>query len=568
MAGERDATQHEVRRSREHLDMALSAAELGTWDWDLGSGRVTWDGRTEAIFGFEPGAFGGTFLDFRSRLHPDDAEQMIEAVDAAVASAGRHHTEHRIVRPDGTVRWVEGHGRAVTDDDGTVTGMVGVVADVTERKMAEDEIRRAHEEAEEARRRLAFLADASVRLASSLDYDKTLATFADIVVPAIADWCSVDLIDERSRLRRVALVHADPAKSELARNVESDAPDPTGSSPIWDVLKTGRSLLVREVTDDVLVAASASEEELDLLRKFGFRSGMVVALATRGRVLGAITFVVAESGRRYDDADLALAEQLAARAAMAADNARLFSERSYVARKLQESLLPRRLPEVPGLSIAARYVAAGEGSEVGGDFYDVFETADGHWSLMIGDVCGQGADAAGVTAIARHTARAIAAAMATPSETLRRLNHAILVQNESDERFFTMAKVRVEPTDAGVQITVACAGHPLPAVVRGDGAIGTIGRPGTVLGLFPEIELTDETTSLQPGDTLVLYTDGVIEARQGVEQFGEERLFATLRDAAALDADGIAASVVDAVFAYQERPGDDDVAVLVAKATG
>jgi serine phosphatase RsbU (regulator of sigma subunit) len=220
------------------------------------------------------------------------------------------------------------------------------------------------------------------------------------------------------------------------------------------------------------------------------------------------------------------------------------------------------------LSVAARYVAAGEGSLVGGDFYDVFENADGHWSLMIGDVCGQGADAAGVTAIARHTARAIAAAMATPSETLRRLNQAILVQNESDERFFTMAKVRVEPLDAGVRVTVACAGHPLPAVVRGNGVVESIGRPGTMLGLFSELELSDETTVLAPGDSLVLYTDGVIEARQGHDQFGEERLYEVLQRSAELSADGIAAAVVDAVFEYQARAGDDDVAVLVAKATG
>lgn len=545
--------------------MALSAAELGTWDWDLASGAVTWDLRTEQIFGFDPGAFGGTMEEFRSRLHPDDAQGMIDAVDVAVETAGRHHVEHRIIRPDGTVRWVEGHGRAVTDDDGTVTRMVGVVADVTERKLAEEEIRRAHEEAEEARKRLAFLADASVRLGASLDYDRTLATLAAIVVPAIADWCSVDLLDERGELRRVALVHADPHKTALGRDVESDAPPST--SPIWGVLSTGRSLFVRDVTDDVLAAAASSGEELDLLRKFGFRSGMIVPLATRDRVLGAITFVVAESGRRYDSADLVLAEQLAARAAMAADNARLFSERSYVARKLQESLLPRRLPEVPGLSIAARYVAAGEGSEVGGDFYDVFETADGNWSLVIGDVCGQGADAAGVTAIARHTARAIAATQASPSETLRRLNQAILVQNESDERFFTMAKVRVELTAGGVQVTVACAGHPLPAVVRAHGVVESIGRPGTVLGLFADIELSNETTTLAPGDTLVLYTDGVIEARQGDEQFGEERLYEVLLQAADLSADEIAAAVVDAVTAYQARAGDDDVAILVAKAT-
>jgi PAS domain S-box-containing protein len=565
MAAERNATEREVRRSRDHLEMALSAADMGTWDWDLASGAVTWDARTEDIFGFDPGAFGGTFQDFRSRLHPDDAQSMIDAVDVAVETAGRHHIEHRIIRPDGTVRWVEGHGRAVIDDDGTVTGMVGIVADVTDRKLAEDEVRRIQEEAEEARKRFAFLADASARLGASLDYDRTLATLAAIVVPAIADWCSVDLLDERGQLRRVALIHANPGKTRLARDVESDAPDPAGRSPIWDVLKTGRSLLVRDVTDDVLAAAASSDDELDLFRKSGFRSGMVVPLATRDRVLGAITFVVAESGRRYDDVDLVLAEQLAARAAMAADNARLFSERSYVARKLQESLLPQRLPDVPGLSIAARYVAAGEGSEVGGDFYDVFETVDGQWSLVIGDVCGQGADAAGVTAIARHTARAIAAAQASPSETLRRLNHAILVQNESDERFFTMAKARVEPTDAGVRVVVACAGHPLPAVVRSDGVVESVGRPGTMLGLFEDVQFTDETAWLEPGDALVLYTDGVIEARQGREQFGEQRLFDVLHRSAALDADGIAAALVDAVVDYQARAGDDDVAVLVAK---
>ena len=545
--------------------MALSAAEMGTWDWDLSSGAVTWDARTEAIYGFDPGEFGGTFDEFRSRVHPDDAEEMVDAVNAAVATAGRHHLEHRIVRPDGTVRWVEGHGRAVTDENGVVTAMVGVVADVTERKLVEDEIRHAQAEAEEGRKRLAFLADASARLAASLDYDKMLATLAGIVVPALADWCSVDLLDERGRLRRVALTHADASRLEVVREIESDAPDPSGSSPIWDVLRLGRSFLVEEVTDDILAAAASSEEELELLRKFGFRSGMIVPLATRGRVLGAITFSIAESGRRYNSGDLVLAEQLAARAAMAADNARLFSERSYVARKLQDSLLPRRLPSIPGLELAARYLAAGEGSDVGGDFYDAFEIGNGEWALVIGDVCGQGADAAGVTAIARHTVRAVAAADETPSETLRRVNQAILGQNESDERFFTIAYARVRPTPDGAHVVLSCAGHPLPFVARASGGVESVGVPGSLLGLFDAVHVVDEATVLGRGDSLVLFTDGVVEARRSGIQFGDEGLCAVLQQSAGLDADRIADGIAAAVVGYRAASGDDDVAVLVAK---
>jgi serine phosphatase RsbU (regulator of sigma subunit) len=288
-------------------------------------------------------------------------------------------------------------------------------------------------------------------------------------------------------------------------------------------------------------------------------------MTSRGRTLGALTLATDLSGRRFDSHDLELAEELARRCATAVDNARLFSERAYIARTLQQSLLPIELPDIPGIEAAARFRPIGEGNEVGGDFYDLFESGGRGWTVVMGDVCGKGPDAAAVTALARYTLRAAAMRERLPSRSLGLLNEALLRQR-SDRRFCTVAYAYLEPLAEGARVGFASGGHPLPLLLRADGTVEEVGVPGTLLGVVPDPNFEDRSLAMGPGDALVLYTDGVIEARAGNgHSLDEGRLADVVRDCAGAGADTIAARVEDAALEAQDGSPRDDIAVLVLR---
>ena len=276
------------------------------------------------------------------------------------------------------------------------------------------------------------------------------------------------------------------------------------------MLRTGESQLWPDIPDALIVAAAQDEEHLRLIRELGMTSAMMVPMRVRDRVLGVISFVSAESGRRFTDADLRLAEDLALRAATAVENARLYRARTKIAHTLQASLLPPLLPEVPGVEAGALYRPAGEEHEVGGDFYDLFATTENHWFAVIGDVCGKGAEAAAVTALARYTIRAAAAQNDSPAAILRWVNEAML--REDSSRFCTIAVAHLDRSAATTRLTVAVGGHPAPIVLRADGSVETAGAGGTLIGLVDDPRLAETTTELAPGDAVLLYTDGVTEA--------------------------------------------------------
>src|SRR5205807_4073401 len=188
-----------------------------------------------------------------------------------------------------------------------------------------------------------------------------------------------------------------------------------------------------EISDELIASVSLDPEYIEILRGLGLRGSIVAPLRARGRTLGAITFVAAESARSFTDEDVEVVEELARRAGLAVDNARLYTERSRIAHTLQSQLLPARLPEIPGIEVAVRYRAAGELNEVGGDYYDVFECGDGQWAFVIGDVSGKGAEAAAVTALARHTLRTAAIQPRSVRELLRILNEAMVTQRGGAE---------------------------------------------------------------------------------------------------------------------------------------
>ncbi len=461
----------------------------------------------------------------------------------------------------------------------TLAGQCAQALDRARLYAAEQEARAA---AERRRDLVAVLAEASLALDAPQSQEQRLERLTRLAVPRVADWCAVHLVRE-GRVEQIAYAHSDPDKlalvAELTRRYPPRGED--GSSGAAQVIRTGQPELIREIPEAMLAEAAEDETHLELIAALGIVSAMIVPLTVRGRTVGAITLVAAESGQRYGSDDLAFAQDLATRAALALDNARLYEEQRDIAATLQAALLPHELPAIPGLELAGRYVAAGESNEVGGDLYDVFASSgpydgatpgpsgpSGPWSMVIGDVCGKGAAAAALTALIRYTVRAEASRRLPPCEVLLRLNEAIIHQLTTIEaRFCTAIYGQLTPTDHGVvRVTMACAGHLAPRILRRDGAIEVGMAGGTILGVYAEPAVAREDVLLTSGDTLLLVTDGVTEAR-GVEGFyGEERLDALLTGCVSRSAGSIADLITEDVLRFQAGTPRDDVAVLVVQA--
>ncbi len=299
--------------------------------------------------------------------------------------------------------------------------------------------------------------------------------------------------------------------------------------------------------------------------------GTIVSVALEGRggePLGSVALVFRGTGE-LDAGEHDFLMALVRQAGLAIDRIRLYDDRAYVAGKLQEGLLPERLAEAPGVEAAVVYESIAGGGEVGGDFYDFFAAADGRWTVVVGDVCGKGTEAAVITGLARHTLRAIARITNSPAALLAFLNAALRSHSEVPS-FCTVACATIVPRpEGGFTATVSSGGHPFPLVLRADGTLEQVEIIGTMLGVTETPELIEVTVSLAPGDALVLYTDGVTDARAGGGvRFGEERLLATVRAAAGADAEGVAATVEDAVRAHigPATPSADDRAILVLRA--
>ncbi len=289
-----------------------------------------------------------------------------------------------------------------------------------------------------------------------------------------------------------------------------------------------------------------------------------VPLKARDKVIGAVTLLSRDPRRSFGQADLSIAEKLARRIGVPLDNALLYKRRSLVAHTLQESLKPRALPSLPGIEIAHSFTPAGEANEVGGDFYDLFEYSSNKWALVIGDVSGKGATAAALTGFVRNTIQTEAMKEHEPRRVLTMLNQALVAHNPN-EQFCTAAYMRIVPTDKGAHLTLVCGGHPLPILLHSDGTAETVGRPGSLLGIYSDIELHEEMIEISAGDALIFYTDGVTEARLGPDIYGEERLVSLVRTCTGLSAERIAKTIEQTVHNYVEFEVRDDMALIVLK---
>jgi PAS domain S-box-containing protein len=583
------------------------------------------------------------------------------------------------VRRDGARRTIEANSAPILDSGEIVAGVV-VMQDVTERRLASE--------------RQELLVRAGEVLDSALGVDDRLDRFARVLVPQLADYVKIELLEDSGGRRPVAIAHQDPEREALMRAWRRRGT--LGESErvgMGTTFATGEAKLTPEIAADAVVRSArerTGEEGAQLMEAIGPRSQIVVPLRARGRVLGALSLTMAESGRRYADTDLDLARDLGLRAGLAVDNARLYEEAQasaaaeqrraaqldalaaaaltihrsrrlerrleliaertrellavrravvtvrigkgepataaagadgaagpslsaplmarggedfgrievtgrnaaftaadelvledlarmaslaienarleererHIARTLQASLLPQTLPEIDGLEVAARYLAGGEGTVVGGDVYDLFEV-DGEWALVVGDVCGKGAEAAALTAMVRYTIRAEAAHRASPCEVLRRLNDAILRQ--FDDRFCTVLHGRVRVVDGVARLRLAAAGHPPPLILRAGGAVEPVRCAGPLLGVVRAVSYEDVLVSLEPGDALVCFTDGLTEGRGAGGMFGDRAVAEVLAASAGRGAEAIAERVMQASLDFQGGRPQDDLALLVVR---
>jgi PAS domain S-box-containing protein len=388
---------------------------------------------------------------------------------------------------------------------------------------------RLYEDERAGTRRLSFLAAASELLAGSLDPDATLRSLAELAIREIADWCGIDLVDADRGVRNVATAHKDPERVQMANELRTRYPvDPDAPTGVPNVIRTGRPELYAEVPDELLVEAAVDEEHLRLIRELGLKSAMVVPLEARGRILGAMTLVASESGRRFNERDLELAGDLARRAALAIDNAMVFSREHEAAVTLQRALLPRSLPRVRGVEFAALYEPAAAGIEVGGDWYDVVALGEERVALTIGDIAGRGIEAASVMGRVAAALRAYVLDHQPPDEALRRL--ARTMRQIEGSQMATVLHLHVDVATGAAEYVRA--GHP-PALVRlPDGEIEELAGTGTPpIGILEDVDYKVHRATLPPGSMLLLYTDGLIERRDRDFEGELQQLRAALAEA-------------------------------------
>jgi serine phosphatase RsbU (regulator of sigma subunit) len=419
-----------------------------------------------------------------------------------------------------------------------------------------------------AQRKFQILADIATVSDAGGSLEDTLDSICEILVPGIADFCMIDVFADGD-VRRAAVGVA-PGPHPGAREWLLDR---TPSIPDRMVAGNGsRSLEPRfyeRISDDDLRELAHDEEDLDFLRGLGVRSAVTVPLNARGRVTGALTMAVAWSGRRYRRDDARFAWILSGRVALALDNCGLFADleraeraRAEIGETLQRGLLPPPLPHIPGWSIAAMYQPAGAENEVGGDFYDTFRVPGG-WMLAIGDVTGRGAEAASITAVARYTLRTAVALTGDPQLALATLNRALL--GRTDPALCSLVALAISE-DPEQPLRLAVAGHPPPLLVHGE-AVTEVAGAGPVLGAFDDASWEVERCSVDPGQQLVIVTDGITEAVGPEGRFGEDRLHAELRGAG--DPALIMRRLETALNVFTGGRHDDDVAILaLARGSG
>jgi PAS domain S-box-containing protein len=631
---ELSALVREYEGDRLRWGLAVDAAGIGTFDWDLVTGRLVWDERLNEMFGYSPDDFDQSIAAFTARLHPDDLQRVSDALQGCIDTCGDYEAEYRVVLPDGDTRWVHARGRALAGPDGGAERLLGAAYDTTGDRAAaarvtrvleampagfysldrewrfthvnaeaerllgrsredllgrviwddwpaaldsvfEDsyraavrtgkpvsfdayypeplngwyelrawpspdglsvyflevtERRRVRDRAERSARRLAILAQVSAELAGTLDARSATARLPRLVVPALADYCIVTVVDADGRPRDVGSWHPDPSdRAVLERYAAVRLESMPAGSPVTRALQTGE--VIQEAGCAVLDMLAPGESR-DLLARLAPQRSVVLPLRGRGRTLGLLTLYFCAGSEPVDE-DLSTAKDVADRAGLALDNARLYGAQQQLAEGLQRSLLTEP-PEPDHAEIAVRYLPAAEAARVGGDWYDAFMQPGGTTMLVIGDVVGHDTEAAAAMGQLRGLLRGIATySDAGPVEVLRGLDASMRTLRTNT--LATAAVARFEQTpdelDRGVtRMRWANAGHLPPLIIDPDGSVAELAawKGDLLLGVDPEAHRRESVVTLDRGSTVLLYTDGLIERRDADLDAGLVRLRDTL----------------------------------------
>jgi phosphoserine phosphatase RsbU/P len=526
-----------VRRLRELLDAESVSVEIDEGD-GTGAHEITRDGIPDP----GPGAGTGTDTDASAAAVPGAGTARLDEVRLPTTAPLR-----------GVLRVVHRAGGQPTTDPERTRDLTELIAYRVAMAVESQWLR-----AVDQRRRawMTYLAETSELLGQSLDVDLAVAVVPQVVVPRLGRWCAVHLVAPSGGLRLAALTHADEDALPELRAVL----DPDGRPGLPAELRNRLAEVVRDGTSAVRFAVPTD--------------GIALPLRARGRTLGTL-LVGRPPNRPHSPEDVVLAGDVARRAALAIHNAQSTGAHVAVSQALQQALLPRALPVVPGLDFAAEYLPASTGSDVGGDFYDVFTVDHSNWLVSIGDVCGKGARAAARTGLVRDVLRVLVRDDRSLPRAIELLND-VMIEAGDPLQFCTLAAAMVSrrrrgsggqgDPRGGLDVELVLAGHVQPVLVRADGTAELIGTFGTAVGLVPTVRVSCTQHRVGPGDTLLVYTDGVTERRRGREQFGAERLLTVAARAAGRPAVQVVGAVREAVERFSTEPLDDDVALLAVRA--
>lgn len=499
----------------------------------------------------------------RSAEGPDGEEgPLVAAGISAVLSGTRRRfvVEYPCDTPTRR-RWFE---LEVSPLAGGADGAVVSHHDVTARKETELERNRLLAAERVARRRATFLAESLEILERSLQVDRVCGALAELCTRALGDLAIVDVLDERRRIVRMGVAAADGRDAALVAQLRArTVPGPELRHPVRQALRERRS--VSGAVDAELLDTAFPTGHRELVQQLGARSFLSVPLHGRAGVIGALTVVSRAVHHYAEGTDRGTLEELARRASLAIDNARLHSELEQTARVLQEGLRPGALPDLPGVELGAAYRPAGQALMVGGDFYDVVRLGGDHFGMTIGDVCGKGAGAAVITGLTRHTTRAAACFGARPDGVLRALDEAICAEATimpEDNRYCTALHGQGRVDEDGVVIELAGAGHVPPVVVRGDGATEILATGGMMLGVHDTPVLGAAQVTLEPGDGLLLYTDGLLDAHAPSRQLFAADVAAAMTPHAGRGARALVSAAEALALDARTARQRDDIAIL------
>lgn len=676
---ERAALALEYEASRTRWEMAIDAAAIGSFDWDLVTGELSWDDRLLELFAYERRNFAGTIEAFNARLHPDDLPRVTRALQEAIDTVSTYAATYQILLPSGEVRWIQARGCALPGKDGAAVRLLGAAFDITDARDSEarvvrvlesmpagfvsvdrgwrftyvnaeaervlgrsrDELlgevlwerypatlgqafvgtfaeavasgrsatveayypepldawfelrvwpspeglslyfidvtsrRSALQQAEEAASRASLLAEVTATLSGTLDAAEAAGRLARVVVPLLADWCVVSLVQgEREepmwrQLRDAGVWHADATRVAEAveyANRRVEALDER--SFLSRAMTTGERVHVEHGATAAIATFMAPGRALERLVALAPDSVVVEPVRASGRTLGVVTLFRGSGSRPFSDADLETVAEIARRAGLALDNARLYARQRAMAESLQRSLLTEP-PAVPHGLIEVRYTPAAEAAQVGGDWYDAFVQPDGAAVLVIGDVLGHDTAAAAAMGQVRGLLRGIAATTGDgPAGVLGRLDAAMDLLEVATTATAIVARLErpTAPGHGGWRLRWSSAGHPPPLLIDQDGAVSLLGADGgeadLLLGVDPATARRESSAQLAAGSTVLLYTDGLVERRRGSLDDGLAHLVGIAGQLAALPLDELCDQLLARMLS--DRP-DDDVALVAIR---